>query len=306
MQFRSRLRPTPAGFTLVEILVALVVFSVVGIIVASFTLSETWLYAKNTAVNGSHRSVRRALDRLANELQQSQNLPVLIDTTGNATTAPTAAGLSYDRLVGSPYKINHPGASGLPDTATSVSVTRSTNIFAAPAVPVPGDVLLIDLPTGDPIRAQVAGVSITNTNTVAEQQTLSLTLANPLGTAVTWDASQVKTAQVVRRQAFIVMLAGERNELRFYQSFEPMPALDDPAAYTVITDAVSTVKLPDGTPRDATPFAIDTTGGNKLVKASLRMQAKDYVFSLAGKQANSFNTFVQIDITLPSRLRPKS
>ena len=102
------------------------------------------------------------------------------------------------------------------------------------------------------------------------------------------------------------MPAGERNELRFYQSFEPMPALDDPTTYTVITDAVSTITLPDGTPRDATPFAIDTTGGNKLVKAGLRIQAKDYVFSLADKQANSFNTFVGIDVTLPSRLRPKS
>ncbi len=294
------------GFTLVEILVALVVLSVVGILIATLTLSETWLYAKNTAVNGSHRSVRRSLDRLANELQQSQNLPVLIDTTGNTTAAPTAAGLSYDRLVGSPYRVNHPGGAGLPATATSVSITRSTNSLALPPVPAPGDVLLLDLPAGSPIRAQVASASVTSTNPVAEQQTLTLTLVNPLGTAVTWDAAQIKTAQVVRRQAFVVMPAGDRNQLRYYQTFEPMPALDDPSAYTVITDAVSTVTLPDGTPRDATPFAIDTTNGNKLVKASLRMQAKDYVFSLAGKQGNSFNTFVQIDVTLPSRLRPKS
>lgn len=306
MHLRGRLRSSAVGFTLVEILIALAVLSVVGVLIASLTLSETWLYAKNTAVNGSHRSARRALDRLANELQQSQNLPVLIDTSGNPTAALTAAGLSYDRLVGSPYKINHPGGAGLPATATSVSVTRSTNSLASPPVPVPGDVLLLDLPAGSPIRAQIAAVSVSSTNAVAEQQTLALTLASPIGTAVSWDASQAKVAQVVRRQAFIVMPAGDRNQLRFYQSFEPMPVLDDPTGYTIITDAVSTVTLPDGTPRDATPFAIDISGGNKLVKASLRMQAKDYIFSLAGKQANSFNTFVQIDITLPSRLRPKS
>ena len=306
MQLRPHIRSSSAGFTLVEILVALVVLTVVGVLISSFTISETWLYAKNTAVNGSHRSARRALDRLANELQQSQDLPTLIDTTGLATTAPIAAGLSYDRLVGSPYKINHPGGTGLPAAATSVSVTRSTNFLASPPVPVPGDVLLLDLPAGNPIRARISAVSVTNTNAVAEQQTLTLTLVSPLGTDLIWDPSQIKTAQVVRRQAFIVMPAGERNELRFYQSFEPMPALDDPTSYTVITDAVSTVLLPDGTPRDATPFAIDTTGGNKLVKAGLRIQARDYVFSLAGKQANSFNTFVGIDVTLPSRLRPKS
>jgi prepilin-type N-terminal cleavage/methylation domain-containing protein len=306
MLLRNHGRSQSGGFTLVEMIVALLVFTVVGLLISSFTLSETWLYAKNTAVNDSHRSARRALDRLANELQQSQNLPALIDTTGNPTTATPAPGLTYDRLVGSPYKINHPGGSGLPATAASVSITRSTNIFASPPVPAPGDVLLIDLPTGGPIRAQVAGATVTNTDSTAQQETLSLTLANPLGTAVTWDPSQAKMAQVVRHEAFIVMLIGDRYELRFYQSFEPMPALDDPSAYTVITDAVSTFKLPNGTARDATPFTIDTSGGNKLVKASLRMQAKDYVFSLAGKQANSFNTFVEIDITLPSRLRPKS
>ena len=241
MQLRSHVRPQSGGFTLVEIIVALLVFTVVGLLVSSFTLSETWLYAKNTAVNDSHRSVRRALDRLANELQQSQNLPALVDTTGNPTTATQAPGLAYDRLVGSPYKINHPGGSGLQETAASVSITRSTNIFASPPQPVPGDVLLIDLPTGGPIRAQVAGVAVTNTDTTAQQETLSLTLANPLGTAVLWDPTQVKTAEVVRREAFIVVPKGDHYELRFYQSFEPMPVVDDPSAYVVITDAVSDV-----------------------------------------------------------------
>ncbi|MEP6636797.1 MAG: prepilin-type N-terminal cleavage/methylation domain-containing protein [Acidobacteriota bacterium] len=295
-----------SGFTLVEILVAVVVLAVVGTLVTSFTVTETWLYAKNTALNSSHRSARRALDRLANELQQTQNLPSLIDATGSATTATTAAGLSYDRLVGAPYKVDHPGGLGYSATDTKVSVTLSTNYLASPPVPLPGDVLLIVLPTGNPLRAQVSSVQVTKTDKKKEQQTMDLDLTNPLGTDVTWDPTQTKTAQLVRRQAFIVIPSGARNELRYYQSFEPMPALDDSTQYIVITDEVSTVKLPDGTRRDVTPFSIDTTGGDKLVKASLRMQAKDYVNSLATKQANSFNTFVQIDVTLPSRLRPKS
>jgi prepilin-type N-terminal cleavage/methylation domain-containing protein len=301
-----RLRLSRSGFTLVEILVAVAVLAVVGILVTSFTVTETWLYAKNTALNSSHRSARRSLDRLANELQQTQNLPSLIDATGSATTATTAAGLSYDRLVGAPYKIDHPGGSGYSATDTKVSVTRSTNFLASPPVPLPGDVLLIVLPTGNPLRAQVFSVKVTKTDKKKEQETMDLDLVGPLETNVTWDPTQTKTAQLVRRQAFIVIPSGARNELRYYQSFEPMPALDDPTQYVVITDEVSTVKLPDGTRRDVTPFSIDTTGGDKLVKASLRMQAKDYVNSLADKQANSFNTFVQIDVTLPSRLRPKS
>ncbi len=63
--------------------------------------------------------------------------------------------------------------------------------------------------------------------------------------------------------------------------------------------------LSDGKTRDNETDSPEK-GGGKLVKASLRMQAKDYVNSLANKQDNSFNTFVQMEVTLPSRLRPKS
>ncbi|MEP6975202.1 MAG: prepilin-type N-terminal cleavage/methylation domain-containing protein [Spartobacteria bacterium] len=306
MQTSRRFLLSRSGFTLVEILVAAALLGAVGLVVSSFTVTETWLYAKNAALNSSHQSARQALDRLANELQQAQNLPILIDATGTPTAASTAAGVSYDRLVGTPYKVQHPGGSGYSSTATKVRVTLSTNLLASPPIPVQGDVLLLDLPTRSPVRARVFSVSITNTDTTLQQQTLELTLANPLGTDVTWNSSETKTAQVVRRQAFIVVPAVDRNELRFYQNFEPLPALNDPTQYIVVTDEVSNVKLSDGTSRDVTPFSIDTSGGDKLVKASLRMQAKDYVNSLANKQDNSFNTFVQMEVTLPSRLRPKS
>lgn len=306
MKMRRSPRSVDSGFTLVEILAALAVFSVVGILIASFTMSESWLFAKNTAVNSSHRSVRRALDRLANELQQTQNLPVLIDTAGATTTNATAPGLAYDRLLASPYKVNHPGGLGLKGSTLTMSVTRSTDPLASPALPQAGDIFLLDQPQGPPVRAQVAGYIVGAVDPIAKLQTLTLTLSRPLGNDVFWDPAQTKTAPLVRRQAFLVMPAGSRSELRFYQNFEPIPALNDPSNYTVITSEVSTFKLPDGTLRDVTPFSIDTSTNDKLVKASLRMQAKDYSVSLANKQSNSFNTFVQIDVTLPSRLRPKS
>ncbi len=305
----TTLRPSHAvraGFSLIELLVAIVVLVVVGLMVTSFTVTETWLFAKNTALNNSHRSARRALDRLANELQQTQNLPTLIDETGNPTAAATAAGLRYDRLVGAPYKIEDPGGSGFKASDTKVSITRSTDPLASPPLPVAGDVLLLDLPTGSALRARAASVKITKTDASKKRQTVELTLASALGVDIPFDAAQTKAAQLVRRQAFIVVPNGARNELRYYQSFEPMPALDDPAQYVVITPDISTVKLPDGTRRDVTPFSIDASTGDKLVKASLRMQAREYVYSLTSRQANSFNTFVQMDITLPSRLRPKS
>lgn len=285
-------------------LVALVVFTVVGTLVSTFTLSETWLFAKNTSLNSSHTSVRTELDRLANELQRTQSLPDLIDTSGNTAAVSPAAGLQYDRLVGGPYVLTHPGGAGLSAGTTNIEVTRSTNPFASAPVPVQGDVLLLDTATGGTVRAQISASSSAGTN--PGTQILELTLASPLASAVNWKPTQIKIAQLVRRQAFIVMPAGGRNELRFFQSFEPVPNLNDPTQYVVITNQVSTLTLADGTSPDATPFSIDTTGGNKLVKASLRVRAEDYTNSLAQKQADSFNTFVRIDTTLPSRLRPKS
>ncbi len=295
-----------SGFSLTEILIAIVVLVVIGVMVTSFTVTETWLFAKNTALNNSHRSARRALDRLANELQQTQNLPTLIDETGNPTAASTAAGLSYDRLVGAPYKIEDPGGGGFKAKDTKITITLSTDPLASPPLPQAGDVLLLDLPNGGPLRAQVSSIKITKIDAKNKRQTIDLTLVNKLGIDIPFDSAQTQAAQLVRRQAFIVVPSGARNELRYYQSFEPMPNLSDPSEYVLITPDISTVKLPDGTRRDVTPFSIDTSTGDKLVKASLRMQAREYVYSLANKQANSFNTFVQMDVTLPSRLRPKS
>jgi type II secretory pathway pseudopilin PulG len=295
-----------AAFTLAELMVAVAILAVVGILVASVTVTETWLYAKNTALNTSHRAARRALDRLANELQLSQSLPSLIDASGNLAATATAAGVSYDRLVGAPYKVEHPGGPGLKAGDTKVTVTRSTNFLASPPLPQAGDVLSLDQPTGSPVRAQVSSVRITKTDAAKARQTMDLTLTAPLGTDISWDATQPKTAPIVRREAFIVVPSGARNELRFYQTFEPKPTISDPTAYVVVTAEISTVKLPDGTRRDVNPFSIDNSTGDKLVKANLRLQAPDYLNSLASRQANSFNTFVQIDATFPSRLRPKS
>ncbi len=303
-----------SAFTLVEILVALGVLSVVGTVAMSYMGSQTFLFAKNTSLNQSHASVRSELDRLTNELQQAQSPPILTDTSGVATGVTPAAGLQFDRLVGDPYVIAYPGSPGLAATDTSVTVTRSTNILASAPIPRPGDVLLIDPPTGAPIRAQVASVAAGVIDAKAKRQLITLTFVAPLGVAIDWrnppdTPPQQKTAKLVRREAFIVMPSGDRNELRFYQSFEPLPPvtlaaiLNDPSQYIVITDAVSTA-VPVSGPADATPFSIDTTGGNRLVTANLGTQAQDYVNSLANKQAaNSFNTFVRITTTLPSRQR---
>ena len=315
MQTREQSYFQKTGFTLVEVLVAISVLAVMGTVAMSYLRSQTLLFAKNTSLNQSHASVRSVLDRLTNELQQTQSPPILVDTTGAPTGVTPAAGLQFDRLVGDPYVLVYPGPPGLQATDTSLTVTRSTAPLASAPVPAPGDVLLIDPPTGTTIRAQIASVGAA-IGAGPQRQSITLTLSAPLGTAVEWrnppgNPPQQKTAKLVRREAFIVMPAGSKNELRFYQGFEPLPPLtvaailNDPSRYVVITDAVSTASPADPTlPADATPFSIDTTGGNRLVKANLATQAHDYVNSLADRQAaNAFNTFIRIKATLTSRQR---
>lgn len=284
------------GFTLVEILVTVVLLTVLGVLISSFSLSGTWLFAKNTSLNGSHTSARSELDRLADELQQAYNLPTLIDTSGGLAAAPSA-GLQYDHFRGGPYVLQHPSG-GFTAGTTTITVTYSLDPIASAPQPSPGDVLLVDTSAGTSVRGQISSVS--GATSSSGNQTIDLNLSAPFGVNVEWDPTQPKTATLVRRRAFIVMPAGGRNELRFYQTFEPVPAnLNDPTKYIVVTNQVSTQA------GDATPFSIDATTGDKLVKASLRVRAEDYTNSLSNKQSNAFNTFVRIDSTLPSRLRPK-
>jgi type II secretory pathway pseudopilin PulG len=315
MQTRQRSSFGSAGFTLVEIFVAVGVLAVMGTVAMSYLRSEALLFAKNVSLNQSHASVRSVLDRLTNELQQTQSPPILLDTTGAQTAVSPAAGLQFDHLVGDPYVLVYPGPPGLAAGDTSIGVVRSTDPLSSAPLPRPGDVFLIDPPSGSTIRAQVA--SITGTASAGPQrQAIALNLSAPLGTALDWrnppdNPPQQKTVKLVRREAFIVMPSGGKNELRFYQSFEPLPPgtissiLNDTSQYVVITDAVSTAVPADpALPADATPFSIDTTGGNRLVKANLATQAQQYVNTLASNQAaNSFNTFIRIKATLPSRQR---
>lgn len=301
MRTSSRSRSSESGLTLVEIVVALAVLAVLGTLISSFTLSETWLFAKNTSLNTSHTSLRSGLDRLTNALQQTQSLPSLINNDGTVATTSPAAGLQYDYLVGGPYVLNGTSYSA---GDTTISITRSTNTFVVDPLPQQGDVLLIDTPTDGTVRAQVSSASSVFLDLINKRQVLDITLTTPLANDINW--TPPKTAQLVRRQAFIVRPVvrskGPRNELRFYPSFEPVPAnLDDPTSYALITEDVS-----DAQPQDATPFFLDATTGDKLTKASLRIRSQDYVNSLANKQSNAFNTFVRIDVTLPSRMRPKS
>ena len=263
----------------------------------SFLRSAMTLYAKNMSIVRSHTNLRSVLDRLSNSLAQANSLPVLINTSGAVSAAP-AGGLYYDRYLGDPYVVTNPGGTGLAATATTVTVTRSTVALASPPAPVAGDAVLLDDPDGA-VRALISTCVPGAVDASTQRQPFTLTLSAALGRAISWAPPEIRTAKLIHREAFLVVPIGDKSEVRYFQNFEPMPVLTNPASYTVISNQISILA------GETTPFSIDTIGTDRIVRASLFARSTDFSTWLANKQANEFNTFVRLNASLGSRLRPK-
>jgi hypothetical protein len=241
----------------------------------------------------TNNALRGSLDRAEQLLQQADSMPVLINTTGAATTGP-AAGVRFDRFVGAPYVLTIPAA-GLPVTTTALSLQRSTDALAAPPIPVPGDIIRIDGEAAT-LRPRASSVVSTAPN-AALRQTMTVTLAAPLGSEVT-SASTMLTAKVIRSVALIVMPNGAKRELRYYPSWDLTTDLGDSTKYTVLTDQVGMQA------DDATPFSLITTQTKSFVNMSFRVRANKFDRRLLGKQADHFNTFSRVDVQIRPKVNP--
>lgn len=288
MQRRSKI---PAGFTLVEMLVAASLGVVLAGLSFAYLQAGTLLLAKNVAVNMSNNDLRGSMDQIQDRLQTAITVPILIDTSGVVSASPTA-GIYYDRLLGESYVVTHPGGSGLGSTDTSVTVTRSTDAYASPPLPAAGDVLLID-GAASTMRPRVS--SVATGAVVGGLQSITITFTAALGTAIDWNATDVKTAMLIRREALLVMPAGARSELRRYDAYESAPT-----QYTVISRQIGTQT------GETTPFSIVTVGLDKLVNVDFRVRAKDSDNALATKELNGFSGFMRVQCMAPSRQRPKN
>jgi hypothetical protein len=293
MQHRRHL----SGLTLMELVIYFGLAVVISGVAYSFLQSSMVLYAKNMSIVRSHSNLRSVLDRLSNNLQQANSLPVLINTSGAVAVAPSA-GLYYDRYLGDPYVVSNPSGTGLPATTTTVTITRSLVALASPPVPKAGDALLIDDPSGA-VRCLISASTPGAVDAGLQRQPITLTFSSALGRTLSWTSPEVRTARLVHREAFLVVQTGNFSEFRYFQNFEPMPVLTNPASYAVVSNQFSIL------PGEMTPFSIDTIGADRIVRASLFARCTDFSTYLANKQAYEFNTFVRLNALLGSRLRPR-
>jgi hypothetical protein len=128
-----------------------------------------------------------------------------------------------------------------------------------------------------------------------------VTLTTPLAAAISWPSNQIRTATLVHRVAFIVMPAGNVSQLQYYPNFEPIPTaaqLAAPANYVVISNQLSAQS------GETTPFTVATIGSDTIVNASFYVRSTDFSTYLSNKQSYEFDTFVKLNTSLASRLRP--
>jgi hypothetical protein len=295
---RSRFRAS--AFSFVEISIYSALASAIGLVTYSFVRSGTILSAKNVNLTLSHSDLRNSFDRLADHLLSANNIVTLIGTDGLPSTAVAgpAAGVKYDRVVGEPYVLDsYASAGSIPASATSVSMWRVWDDLTAP-VPNVGDVLLLPTESGM-IRALISSVP-TPPAAVGGKQKVTVNLSTSIGKIVSWQANQWPSAKVVRPEAFIVIPNNGANELRYYSQFQPLPALNDPTTYRLLTDQISTQTNEDK------PFTILDQNGDKILQSTLRVRERRDARWIANDEMFNYNTYFQLLINLPSRNHPKT
>lgn len=276
---------------LVELMVATSAGLVVLLGVAYFMTSSSLLFAKNISTNLSHNSLRFSLDKMVQAVNVANGSVTLVTTAGAAVSNGTAAaGIVFDQFLGSPYVVTHPGGSGFSSSATSLSITRSTNASASPPLPQAGDVLLLS--DEEATRLKVQSVTAGAIDATTLRQTISVTLQNGIGTALSWDASTLKTATLVRKVAFVVMPNGARNELRYYNTAEAIANFSTSTTYSVVTNNIGVDSS------DATPFTLTTVNGRDMISMVLRVRAGQYANRLSTREANNFSTVERVSLLL--------
>lgn len=316
------LRHRSAGFTLVELSMYMLLSTILALGCYSYFRSIGMLTNKNAALNRSHDDLRMSFDRMAHILSKANNIPTLLTATGATTATGPAAGLKFDEVIGDPYVLDPPTTAGsIASTATTITLWRTTNPLAGVNNPAPNAaigstvditnlsmVLLIPLPNGTNLKKKITKINssaVTNSADLsAGKQQMTLTLDSALGTPLSWNANEPQLVKIVRTEAFLVVPNPNtgRNELRLYKSFEPVPTdLLDKNSSVVLCDQIGTAT------GEGTPFEIvDYNGGDKIVKSTLRVKERAGSGGFMADEENNYNSYFQLHINLPSRLRPRN
>ncbi len=200
----KRRRCRTRGLSLVELMITLLIFTILGAIVFLVLNMSLHFYGKNIAINTNTLRGRMAYHDLGDAIRSAVASPVLINAS--FATVPgngPAPGFAMDQMRGGPFRVHN----------NSNANTSNIHLRTGSFVPEVGDIL--HLPVYG-IRRTITGVGgATGNPTVRLIQVDSnfgqqITVKNP-----GFD-DFIVIAYINQRSAFLVQQNGTRNELRFY------------------------------------------------------------------------------------------
>jgi prepilin-type N-terminal cleavage/methylation domain-containing protein len=300
---RKRFKQRPfhgSGFTLVEMLVALGVSAVVGLVLFAVLQAASVLLAKNTGINLTHGNARLGNERLLSLVHSAVASPVLVDASLNPVSGDgPAAGITFLRLASS---LTYTNVSMVGATATSMTLRRT----AAMPAPQAGDVLIM-------VGTDNLSFAITNviglqasiaTVTPISSTDYTLTFTNPIGTYCSPPATTGfiliatanlfllnKPACVAAQKASVVEngITLIRSELRLANNATTYNA-SNRATYQVLAELVQTGGA------QPLPFRY-TTADRRWVDVDLRVESPTY----NQRKLGTTNTFFDLKESIAFR-----
>ncbi len=283
MQFSLALKKQrAAAFTLVEMMVAIGVFTLAGGLIFSFLNTGMVLYAKNTAMNSAHQQARTGVDQMLANIHASVSIPQLVDTNLAPIAAPgtgPAAGVDFQQFDGGPYLLY---------TGANVAATQNYIAILAPDLDANQSVagLRFNIPSHK-VEQDVASI-------VAYGSYRIIFFSNPVGVDIitkadgsgNGDGNKDGTSNIIGFTTHRVSYAVIAKELRYFPT-------NDPLTYRVIArNLIAT-----------TPFQIlfNQNGGTDLRSVgAVNLTTSDSQYSNRGFAA--VNMFINSYIPFRSRL----
>ncbi|MDR3403003.1 MAG: prepilin-type N-terminal cleavage/methylation domain-containing protein [Chthoniobacter sp.] len=285
---------TRSAFTLVEMLVALLVFSMVSVGLFTFTSTSLRLVGRNLATNHSHEVMRISDQDLLYNLHASATAFKLItfDGTTYADASPTvttdqdpftqqyistrANGVRFRLQAGGPYKL----------TTSTISTTTSLTFDfgvggAVPYVPEVGDKIVLPL-----LSREFDITAVTKTPTTGST-TGTVTISPAIGFTVdATTAGNVTTGYFYREVAYTVY----NNQLRYHSNYTGAAK----GTFRMIRDKVTSPK----------PFSVlfATAASPSSDGLNLRLSLEFYDTNYSARQYTGGT--VTLQAIIPPRVQP--
>jgi hypothetical protein len=189
------------------------IFGVVS--VATMLLMHTGMvmFSQNMTLNSAAMRARNDLDRMQEVLRFGDRVPTLIASDGSVATGTTANGVLALHYLGGPFSLRAAGGGTevITANATTLHLTFSVHPMAATPVPVPGDILFVEVFNEPSLEILTVTVPSGTGNT----RSVTVTTTSGLGTQVD-PATYCVPGHLFRREAFVFKPNGSVFDLRYY------------------------------------------------------------------------------------------